>query len=138
MRTIRAGSGFVTAASGVLSGTLYECLQRKPRVSLALSGGRTPWPVLRSLGEAALDWERVDIYQVDERVAPLGDPARNLTGLATALLDRVPAVVHPMPVDAPELEAEAARYAAAAEQTSTALSSTRSSRSPTANQSMWP
>jgi 6-phosphogluconolactonase/glucosamine-6-phosphate isomerase/deaminase len=43
-------------------------------------------------------------------VAPAGDPSRNLTGLVTALLDHVPAVVYPMPVEAPDLEAAAHAY----------------------------
>ena len=112
MRAIAAGSDLSEAASGVLAGMLYERLQDKPRVSLALSGGRTPWPVFRSLAETVLDWRRVDVYQVDERVAPVGDSARNLTGLNETLLDRVPASVHPMPVSELDLEAAAARYAA--------------------------
>ncbi len=112
MRIIVAGSDLVEVASGVLAGALHECLEQGDRVSLALSGGRTPWPVFRSLAETKLDWARVDVYQVDERVAPEGDPARNLTGLREALLDRVPVTVHPMPVNEPDLEAAAERYAA--------------------------
>jgi len=112
MRIIVAGSDLVEVASGVLAGALHECLEQGDRVSLALSGGRTPWPVFRSLAETKLDWARVDVYQVDERVAPEGDPARNLTGLREALLDRVPVNVHPMPVNEPDLEAAAERYAA--------------------------
>ena len=112
MRIIVAGSDLVEVASGVLAGALHECFEQGDRVSLALSGGRTPWPVFRSLAETKLDWARVDVFQVDERVAPEGDPARNLTGLREALLDRVPVTVHPMPVNEPDLEAAAERYAA--------------------------
>ncbi len=68
--------------------------------------------VFRSLAQTDLEWDRVDIYQVDERVAPAGDPARNLTGLTTALLDHVPTTVYPMPVEEPNLETAADRYAA--------------------------
>ncbi len=111
MDVVRAGSDLTEAASEVLIRSLADYLRDRRRVSVALSGGRTPWPVLRSLARADLDWNRVDIYQVDERVAPAGDPARNLTGLTTALTDHVPARIHPMPVDAPDLEAAALRYA---------------------------
>jgi len=112
MQVVRAGPDLTEAASGVLFRSLADHLRNKPRVSLALSGGRTPWPVLRSLSRADLEWKRVDIYQVDERVAPDGDPARNLAGLASALLDHVPATFYPMPVEGPDLEAAADRYAA--------------------------
>lgn len=80
--------------------------------SIALSGGRTPWAVFARLAETDLAWERVHIYQVDERIVPRGDPARNLTHLDAALLSRVPAIAHPLPVDESDLEAAARRYAA--------------------------
>lgn len=113
MRVVRAGPNLTEAAVGVLVRALTDRLREKPRVSLALSGGETPGPVFRALAETRIDWRRIDIYQVDERVAARGDSARNLTGLTEALLDRVPATVHAMPVEEPDLEAAAARYGAA-------------------------
>ncbi len=58
----------------------------------------------------------VQLFQVDERVAPDGDPNRNLTHLRECLSSRIaalpPSSLHAMPVDAPDLEAAAAtRYA---------------------------
>ena len=46
----------------------------------AVSGGHTPWAMVAHLAET-MPWEKVTIYQVDERVAPDGDPDRNLTHL---------------------------------------------------------
>jgi 6-phosphogluconolactonase len=57
-----------------------------------------------------LPWASVRIYQVDERVAADGDPDRNLTHLRQRL-GRLPAVVLPMPVTAPDLDSAAAAYA---------------------------
>ena len=51
--------------------------------------------------------------QVDERVAPVGSPDRNLTHLQKSLLEHVPLrseQIHAMPVDLPDLEAAAAQY----------------------------
>ncbi len=112
VREIRAGSELVERAAEALAVALDARLREQPRVSLALSGGRTPWPVFRRLADAAIDWGRVDVYQVDERVAPSGDPARNLTGLREALLDHVTATVYPMPVEEPDLSVAALQYAA--------------------------
>ena len=112
MQVVRAGSDLTEVASGMLVRSLMDHLQDKARVSLALSGGRTPWSILSSLARTDLEWNRVDIYQVDERVAPDGDLARNLTGLTSALLEHIPATVYPMPVQGPDLEAAADRYAA--------------------------
>lgn len=113
MRVVRAGPNLTEAAATVLGRALADRLREKPRASLALSGGQTPWPVFHALAEARLDWRRIDIYQVDERVAPHGDASRNLTGLTEALLDRVPATMYAMPVEEPDLEAAAERYGAA-------------------------
>ncbi len=84
------------------------------RFAFAVSGGTTPWEMLRSLAEQAVPWDGVHVFQVDERVAPAGDPVRNLTHLRESLVARAPipeAQVHPMPVEQADLEAAAARYA---------------------------
>ena len=65
----------------------------------------------------------VEIYQVDERVAPAGDPDRNLTHLEERLPDRADADVHAMPVEDADLAAGAARYAASCRIASTSSTS---------------
>ena len=62
-----------------------------------------------------LPWGEVHLFQVDERVAPDGDPDRNAVQLRTHLIDRVPlraANVHLMPVTAKSLGRAAASYGA--------------------------
>ncbi len=84
------------------------------RFTLAVSGGRTPWLMLRALADQELPWEGVQVLQVDERVAPWGDPERNLTHLRESLLGRAPLrpeQVHAMPVEDDDPAAAAARYA---------------------------
>jgi 6-phosphogluconolactonase len=85
------------------------------RFLLAVSGGRAPWVMLRALGDEDLLWSKVHVFQVDERVAPRGHPDRNLTHLQKNLLDysaSPPENIHPMPVEASDLDAAAAEYAA--------------------------
>src|SRR5438128_111556 len=80
---------------------------------MAVSGGHTPWLMLRALAGDALPWSEVHVLQVDERVAPAGDPDRNLTHLRDRLLDRAPLApdhVHPMPVEAADLDRAAEQY----------------------------
>jgi 6-phosphogluconolactonase len=80
--------------------------------TMAVSGGHAPWRMFELLGGLDLDWPRVTIFQVDERIAPDGDPDRNLTHLRDSL--PAPAVnrVRPMPVTDPDPDEAAARYAA--------------------------
>jgi len=68
--------------------------------------------MLALLDPNALTSERVDSFQVDERVAPDGHPDRNLTHFQEALPDAALARMRPMPVLDPDLESAAARYAA--------------------------
>jgi 6-phosphogluconolactonase len=60
-----------------------------------------------------MSWERVTIFQVDERVAPDGDPDRNLTQLQRSLPPGGAADVRAMPVWGDDLDAAAALYATA-------------------------
>jgi 6-phosphogluconolactonase len=76
----------------------------------AVSGGHTPWVMFPKL-VGRMPWDKVTIYQVDERVAPEGDPDRNLTHLQMSLPPGGAADVRAMPVNAHDLEAAAATYA---------------------------
>lgn len=90
-----------------------EAVAARGRFALAVSGGRTPWAMYRALAGEDVPWAAVHLFQVDERVAPAGDPDRNLAHVREALLDRAPlppANVHAMPVEAADLGAAAARY----------------------------
>ena len=83
------------------------------RFVVAVSGGRTPWLMLRALAGADVPWQDVHVAQVDERVAPAGHPDRNLTHLYESLLEHAPLrrdQIYAMPVEAAELESAAERY----------------------------
>jgi 6-phosphogluconolactonase len=98
-----------------LAAAAREAVAARSRFALAVSGGRTPWRMLRALAKEDVPWGQVHLFQVDERVAPAGDADRNLTHLRESLLDRVPLPleqVHAMPVEFPDLRIATARYAA--------------------------
>jgi 6-phosphogluconolactonase len=80
------------------------------RFTFAVSGGKTPWAMFAQLARHEVPWSSVQIFQVDERVAPDGDPDRNLTNLRQSLGHSDPEVIA-MPVASPDLEAAAATYA---------------------------
>lgn len=103
-------------AADFISAQARDCLAVNERFLLAVSGGNTPWLMLSELAQREVQWERVHIFQVDERVAPDGDPERNWTHLQQCLAPcwhRLEARVHPMPVNGTDLEAGTAQYAAA-------------------------
>jgi len=81
---------------------------------MAVSGGHTPWLMLRDLAVEDVPWNAVRIVQVDERIAPAGDPDRNLTHLRESLLNHAPlpaGQIYPMPVESSDLQGACAKYA---------------------------
>jgi len=91
-----------------------QAIAVRGRFKLAVSGGHTPWAMLRALASENVDWTNLHLFQVDERVAPPGDDSRNLTHIRDSLLVHAPipaANVHAMPVEARDLVVAAARYA---------------------------
>jgi len=70
--------------------------------------------MLRALATEKVPWEGVRVVQVDERVAPAGDPDRNLSHLRESLLQHAPLrpeQILAMPVEWPDLDSAAIRYA---------------------------
>jgi len=81
---------------------------------MAVSGGHTPWQMLRALAGEDVPWDAMHVVQVDERVAPAGDPDRNLTRLRESLLEHAPLHpdrIHAMPVESSNLKAACEEYA---------------------------
>jgi 6-phosphogluconolactonase len=112
--------GVALRAASWLAAQAREAVAARGRFAFAVSGGRTPWRMLRALAIEDVPWKDVHVFQVDERVAPAGDPDRNLTHLREALLGRVPLPpdnLHAMPVEhaveKPGLGAAAESYAEA-------------------------
>jgi 6-phosphogluconolactonase len=102
-------------AAAILAGEARAAVARRGRFVFAVSGGHTPWVMLRAFAEEVVPWDKVHLVQVDERVAPAGDPDRNSTHLRESLLDHAPLPpeqVHAMPVELTDLEEAARQYAA--------------------------
>ena len=98
----------------IIAAQAREAIRIRGRFVLAASGGKNPWHMFRALTKQDLDWAKIEIVQVDERVAPDDDPARNLTHLRESLLGPAsfrPEQIHAMPVTDPDLPAAAVRYA---------------------------
>lgn len=99
------------AAAEIVAAAGRQAVELRGEFNLALSGGKTPWMMIGMLGEMKeMPWEQAHIYQVDERVAPPGDQARNLTYLVQMLTLDHQATLRPMPVTSRDLELSAAEY----------------------------
>jgi len=110
IRVLADAEAAAAEAAAVIAAEARRAVAERGRFAVAVSGGRTPWMMLRALAGEEVPWASVQFMQVDERVAPAGDAARNLTHVRESLQGGAP-VLHAMPVEDPDLEAAAARYA---------------------------
>jgi 6-phosphogluconolactonase len=101
-------------AARAIAAEARAAVAARGRFVVAVSGGRTPLRMLRALASEDVPWAAVHVVQVDERIAPAGDPDRNLVLLRESLLDHAPLPeerIHAMPVEDADVEAAAGRYA---------------------------
>jgi 6-phosphogluconolactonase len=101
-------------AATIIAAAARDAVTARGKFIMAVSGGRTPWQMLRALAGEDVPWNGVHVVQVDERVAPPGDADRNLTHLRESLLSNCPLPpehIHAMPVESADLNRACAEYA---------------------------
>jgi 6-phosphogluconolactonase len=101
-------------AAKIIAAEARLAVAARGRFVMAVSGGHTPWQMLRALAGEEVPWKGVQVVQVDERIAPAGDPDRNLTHLRESLLENAPLPpeqIYAMPVEERDLEAATQSYA---------------------------
>ncbi len=101
-------------AADVIAEAAREAVKARGRFLLATSGGSTPWLMLRYLADLDVPWDKVALFQVDERIAPAGHIDRNLTHLERVFIAHLPAPLgglYPMPVEDQDSDKAAREYA---------------------------
>jgi 6-phosphogluconolactonase len=114
IKVLASDEAVAREGAAIIAAEARTAVAARGRFVLAVSGGHTPWLMLRDLAGEDVPWNGVYVAQVDERVAPTGHPDRNLTHLRESLLEHAPLrteQIHAMPVEASDLEAAASRYA---------------------------
>ncbi len=108
------GEAAAREAASRIAAEARTAVAARGRFTCAISGGRTPWMMLRALAAQEMPWEGIHLFQVDERVAPAGHADRNLTHIREAFRTAArlrPVRIYPMPVELPDLQAAALHYA---------------------------
>jgi len=114
LKVVNDSDSAARLAAATIAADARAAIAIRGRFTLAVSGGHTPWVMLRMLANEDVPWADVDLYQVDERIAPDGNQDRNLTHIRESLLLHVPLrreQVHPMPVESSDLRSATAQYA---------------------------
>jgi 6-phosphogluconolactonase/glucosamine-6-phosphate isomerase/deaminase len=97
-------------AAAWIARKLRMAVRHRGVASVAFSGGSTPALMLAALAGLAVPWEATTVFQVDERVAPDGDPDRNAPLLDVLRPHRVS--IKLMAVTSADLGAARRHYAA--------------------------
>jgi len=108
------GDAVAKKAAEIIAAEARAAVAARGRFVMAVSGGHTPWQMLRLLAAQDVPWKSVHVAQVDERIAPAGDPDRNLTHLRESLLEHAPLPaeqIHAMAVESKDSEGAAMAYA---------------------------
>ncbi len=100
------------AAAQLIAADARAAIAARGVFTFAVSGGKTPWVMLRELASEELPWEKIHLFQIDERIAPEGDKDRNLTHLLESFSGAPipPENIHPMPVNAADPAVGAKEY----------------------------
>lgn len=113
IRTFQSADQVAKEAASYIADRIRENIARKGHFTFAISGGRTPWAMIKELAKEDLPWEKTFLFQVDERIAPDTHPDRNLTQLfkvieGSKLVLRLN--IFPMRVNAEDLSEACADY----------------------------
>lgn len=101
-------------AAAIIAADARAAVSARGRFVMAVSGGKSPWLMLADLANEDVPWANVHVFQIDERIAPAGDPDRNYVHLRDSLLQHAsipPEQIYAMPVESPDVEAAAKQYA---------------------------
>ena len=119
IEVLKDADAVASRAAGIIAEQARAAVAARRRFLMAVSGGHTPWVMLRELANQQVPWESVHVFQVDERIAPAGDADRNLTHLRKTLLENAPIApshIYAMPVEESDPDAAAAGYSRTLEQ----------------------
>ena len=96
-----ANDEFVDAVAGDIGFIVESALDARAACLLALSGGKTPVKAYEKLARQKIDWRKVTIVPVDDRLVKVDDPLSNAGMLAKIFLPKGARVV-PLGADNPD------------------------------------
>ena len=102
-----------TQAAAFIATCARTAVKQRNQFTLATSGGHTPWAMFRALADEDVPWDRIQVFQVDERIVPAGDPNRHLAQMKENLLSHTPLQskqIHAMPIDQDNLNTAVQQY----------------------------
>lgn len=95
----------------ILAEAIQQAAEEKSRVTVAVPGGRSVVKLLENLQYETVDWEKVHLFMVDERIVPPDHEDSNFRQVASCLEDVArSACLYPLPYGSEGATAGVARY----------------------------
>ncbi|MDA9560645.1 6-phosphogluconolactonase [Schleiferiaceae bacterium] len=101
---------FYTYSAEYLYSKLRAISKNKRNISIALSGGLTPLPILSILKEYKLNWEYFNFFMVDERNVSVSSPSSNYGNIARVFFKDINCASYSMIKDSYSIEECALNY----------------------------
>ncbi len=73
------------AVAGDIGFLIGQAIEAHGRALIAVPGGKTPQPILKTLAKQPLDWAKVTVIPTDDRLVPEGHDLSNVAMIAAAL-----------------------------------------------------
>ncbi len=108
-------TALIERALALVLAQINSSISSRGLCTIALSGGSTPKPLYEAIASQDLPWEKIHVFWGDERYVEPDHPDSNQGMARRAWLDKVniPAAnIHPMPTDAGDPAADAAKHEA--------------------------
>lgn len=87
-------------AAWIIVEAIQALLETKSKVIVAVPGGRSVYGIFQKLAESNIDWHRVHLFMVDERLVAIDHPESNFRLVVESLGEIVPATsLHPFVYD---------------------------------------
>ena len=102
------------ALADAVAQNLRDTLATQPRVTLAVSGGKSPIAFFQALSQQDLDWARVNITLVDERIVPTTHADSNTNLVRQYLLQNRAAAAQWLPLISDDADEGSLKNSAAA------------------------
>ena len=87
---------FISFSADLLFEKLQSLAEDKKKISIALSGGTTPLPILSLLKDHKLNWECFSFFMVDERTVSIEDSSSNYGNIKKVFFNKVNTLSHSM------------------------------------------
>lgn len=101
---------YVLGTAKILIEIIKGLLQKKDKITIALSGGNSPLPIYKRLSQFQLNWKNIEFFFVDERCVSSNNIQNNYRNINNYFLKSIPSRSFPIVTKKGNFKEQAIRY----------------------------